>query len=139
MSKNHALQDSKFFQDYKVVDILNYYDGPKIFTFLTKTNDLFLAYYVDDSDDFTGEEFLFVPTSQESLDRLTEGKLSIKGFFREAGFLYKVTMTSTEILEIENRWFYQIEDDIPEEGVFLKYSANFDSTLSEKKNCLKNS
>lgn len=133
MSENHPLMDSKFFQDYKIVDILNYYDGPKIFTFLTKANFLFLAYYVDEDFDCRGEEFLFVPTSQDSLDRLTEGKISIKDFFREAGFLFKITMTSTEILEIENRWFYQIEDDIPAEGVFLNYSDNFDSALSEKK------
>lgn len=133
MSENHPLMDSKFFQDYKIVDILNYYDGPKIFTFLTKANFLFLAYYVDEAFDFRGEEFLFIPTSQESLDRLTGGKVSIKDFFREAGFLYKVTLTSTDILEIESRWFYQIEDDIPEDGIFLNYSANFDSTLSEKK------
>lgn len=64
------------FQPFEPEEILYEFDGPRIFTFRDQDQELFLAYWSDEDDDFN--RFVVVPTSSAILKSLKSGETSVR-------------------------------------------------------------
>lgn len=109
-------EDPEYFKDYQIIDVLYYYDGPKIYTFYTKSNDFYLAYYID--DDGVCEKWLFTPTSEEIVDRLIKNELMILEFFKLSSS-YVVETKNYFPFKVSKKEFEDILEYIPKDGIFL--------------------
>jgi hypothetical protein len=67
--------DPKRFMPFEPVRVLNYYDGPRIFTFNDADDALCLACWSD--EDETHSRFLVVPVTDRIIEDLEGGRLSV--------------------------------------------------------------
>ena len=109
------------FLPFKPSEILYEFDGPRIFTFTNKDEELFLAYQCD--EDESGLRFVIVPFSTELKARLVNGEVSV----REA-----LNQPRLWLMDVANEWKPSSawraklstlpEDALPETGVMLWHS-----------------
>ncbi|MEE4356347.1 MAG: DUF6575 domain-containing protein [Desulfococcaceae bacterium] len=120
-------EDDGCFDNIKTLEIIESYDGPKIFTFLTQSEDYYLAWFGDDLEN--GTLWMVFPVNNYQLDKLLRDRISIRDFFRLARICHLIKRNRDgKVRECETRKFDEIPDDlIPDEDVFLE---NFDSLLT---------
>jgi hypothetical protein len=108
----------RYFDDRRVLDVLDFYDGPKAYTFFASSNDFYFAYYAD--DDGTCEEWLFTPTSESTVNRLVKNDISIRHFFELSDISYLAKMKKGSATSVEKKYFADLKNDyVPDENVFL--------------------
>lgn len=66
----------KRFEPFSPDRVLNYYDGPRIFTFLDADGGLCLACWSDEDDELS--RFLVAPVNEEIVGLLEEGTISVR-------------------------------------------------------------
>lgn len=66
----------EFFGSFEAEEILYYFDGPRLFTFLGRDGDLLLAYQCD--EDATVSRFVVVACDAGLVDAVTTGRCSIR-------------------------------------------------------------
>lgn len=107
-----------YFDNHQLLDVLDFYDGPKIYTFYTQSKDFYLAYFAD--DDGSCEEWLFIPTSESTVNRLVANEISIRNFFELSDISYIAKMNKGSAINVEKKYFPDLEQNyIPEDDVFL--------------------
>jgi hypothetical protein len=67
--------DPKRFMPFEPLRVLNYYDGPRIFTFNDSDDALCLACWSDEGE--THSRFLVVPVTDRIVEDLEGGRLSV--------------------------------------------------------------
>ncbi len=133
-SLKKLLNSADYFDNIRILEIIDYYDGPKIFTFLTQSNDYFLAYFCDNSEECIW--WLYVPINKYLLKKIKENKITIKSFFELSHVSYLVkkkydgTIVETkeylydEIMQSDELMDYIPNDDVYldklEEGIIIK-------------------
>jgi hypothetical protein len=123
----------KYYDNFHVIDILDYYDGPKAFTFHTTSGDFFLAYFAD--DDGNSEEWIYTPTSESTVSRLIKNELSIRDFFKLSHVCYFAKTKNKSVITVERKFFEDLESRyIPDEDVFLDFSETLINIKLVKKN-----
>lgn len=113
-------EDDGYFDDIKPVEIIESYDGPKIFTFLTQSEDYYLAWFGDDLED--GTLWMIFPVNNYLLDKLLKDRISIRDFFRLARICHLIERDRNgKMRKCESCTFNEIPDElIPDEDVFLE-------------------
>lgn len=113
-------EDDGYFDNIKIAEIIDYYDGAKIFTFLTQSDDYYLAYFCDDSE--TGTVWLNFPVNNYQLDKFLKNQVSIRDFFKLCHIAFLVERgLDDKVSRCEKCLFEQIPADyIPDEDVFLE-------------------
>jgi hypothetical protein len=108
----------RYFDNRLVLDVLDFYDGPKAYTFFASSNDFYFAYYADDNG--TCEEWLFTPTSESTVNRLVKNQISIRHFFELSDISYLAKMQKGSATSVEKKYFADLKNDyVPDENVFL--------------------
>ncbi|ATB49452.1 DUF6575 domain-containing protein [Corallococcus macrosporus] len=79
----------------KIVDVLDYYDGPKTFSAQNAAGVLFLAFWADETD--AEDHWIYVPISADRLRSVRRGELPIHSAIvsAEDGFVYFVKTSKT--------------------------------------------
>jgi hypothetical protein len=80
--------DTGYFDDRTIIEVVSEYDFPLIYTFYSKTKDFFLAYFCENKEDES--IWLFLPTDQARLRKLYRDEISISDFFRLSNCCYLV-------------------------------------------------
>lgn len=112
----------RYFDNHRVMDLLDAYDGPKIYTFYTTSNDFYFAYYVDDNGIY--EEWIFTPTSESTINRLIKNEISIRSFFELSDVCYLTKLNKGQATSVQKVYFANLDADyIPENDVFLDYAT----------------
>jgi len=113
--------DSKRFEPFEPLRILNYYDGPRIFTFHAADDELCLACWSD--EDETQSRFLVLPVSERIVSDLEAGLLSVREALAQPQFW--VVDTGIEGV-IRGAWLVKAidvpEDAQPQVGTMLHRS-----------------
>jgi hypothetical protein len=68
--------ESRRFTPFEPLEVLNYYDGPRIFTCLDSDQGLCLACW-NDEDEHTSR-FVVIPCTHELVERLKQGTISLR-------------------------------------------------------------
>jgi hypothetical protein len=124
--------DPMFFEGKEIVEVLYYYDGPKAYTFYTQSDDFYLAYFGDLVDGL--EEWIFIPTSEVTIHKLVEKKLSIRSVFKLAQTCYLVTI-GEKIEKIERINFEDLDraEYVPNEGLYFRSNQTLLNIRLKKK------
>lgn len=113
----------RYFDNHRVMDLLDAYDGPKIYTFYTTSNDFYFAYYVDDNGIY--EEWIFTPTSESTINRLIKNEISIRSFFELSDVCYLTKLNKGQATSVQKVYFANLDADyIPENDVFFRLCYN---------------
>ncbi|OFZ18512.1 MAG: hypothetical protein A2X94_00795 [Bdellovibrionales bacterium GWB1_55_8] len=105
--------DPGYFDNPRIVDVFDYYDGPKIFSFLTKTNDFYLAYFCEQAAN--SSTWLYFPTNNFLLEKFTQDQVTIREFFKLSLIAYLVTVNGqNQVVGSPRRSMFE---EIPEEYV----------------------
>lgn len=83
-------EDSGYFNDRTVVEVITEYDFPLMYTFFSKTKDLFLAYFCEQKD--SDSVWLYFPTDTTRLAKLYRDAISINDFFKLTNNCYLVSL-----------------------------------------------
>jgi hypothetical protein len=77
--------------ELKLVETFFYYDGPRIFSCVSLTDQLYLAFWVEEGD--SRDTWLYIPVSQARLGMVRSGGISLRACIESPeGFAYVVTM-----------------------------------------------
>lgn len=134
MNENTQFQfpdEAGYFDQRTVVQIFATFDTPTIYTFISRTNDLFFAYQYDEETDLQANgastsTWLFIPTDQAKIKRLVQGEITLREFFRLALFGYLLTMRGGVIIGSSETLKYTDfpVEYLPAEGVKLKRNTS---------------
>ncbi len=85
-----ALPEGTQLGNLRIVDVLDFYDGPKLFVARNTTGSNFLSLWVD--EDGQNNWWLYLPISQGRLDELHSGTLTIREAYIDAeeNFVYSI-------------------------------------------------
>lgn len=106
----------------KIIKVLDYYDGPLIYSFeeLGKTR---LAYFANDAikdGKWLCSKYLLFDTSESDLVALEEGKISIREFMNKSKNIELISLgPELKIIDRSFKKFDEILMYVPEEGVTL--------------------
>ena len=135
MNDNTPLQfpdEAGYFDHRTVVQVFASFDVPTIYTFISKTNDLYFAYQYD--EDGAKSTWLFIPTDQGKVKRLTQGAVTIREYFRISLCGYLVIMTAGKVVGSPQTLKYSEfpSEFLPAAGVKLKRNIS-DVVITVKK------
>jgi hypothetical protein len=111
----------EYFNNQIIVDVLDYYDGTKAYTFFTQSNDFFFAYFGNDTEEY--EEWLFVPTNESTIERLAMNEITIRNFFELSHFCYLVNLKSSKVTSVQRKYFLEISEYIPKDDIYIGFYA----------------
>ena len=78
----------EYFSNIEILQVLDEYDGPIVFSFLTQSGDFFLSYLADRIGKKT--TWLYFPTDPKRLKKLIKNQVTIKEFFKICGHSFLV-------------------------------------------------
>ena len=125
----------KEFEQIKIIEVLDHYDSPLVFTFINSNNDFYLAYYCDTEIDLVTKNWLYLLTNQFSVDELKSDKISIRNFIQRSKLIVQARTIRNTVDQVVAVSFDSLpEGYVPEDEVFLE-SDNKDIVVKlNKKN-----
>ncbi len=109
------------FKKTRIVEILDQYDGPIVYTFVNQLNDFYLAYFCEQETDLITKKWLYILTNQYSVDELKNDKVSISDFIKRSKYILISTTLKNEVQSVDEIAFNSIpEGFVPEADVFLE-------------------
>lgn len=123
-------------QKIKVIEVIDSYDGPTIYTVVANDGDFYLVYLCDiDVDDESVRTWLYLYTNPFKISCLKKNEISIKQFIQESKQHLIVKTTGTKISSFSETTFAEIPTEyIPSEGVFLDLGLEEYQLKLKKKN-----
>jgi hypothetical protein len=118
------------FGELQLVDTFIYYDGPRLFSARSLTDQNYLAAWANEGE--TGDDWLYLPVSQVRLDIVRTGARTVRSaFLQPEGSVYVVTIPHDEAepdsvarivpSDIPETWLpgdqFRIQDSIPTAGI----------------------
>jgi hypothetical protein len=107
----------------EVVEVYDYYDGPKFFTVRDVTGRFYVVYWCDIENEAEG--WLYLPISEHRLDDLRRKNISAHEAFSEPEIGYWLVYTRVKPRAEESIQFYNTEtvnhDFFPPEGMFVEH------------------
>lgn len=114
-----------------MVEVYDYFDGPRLFTCRNEAGRYFLGIWVDEAPGT--ETWLYVPMSQRRFFLLRHGKFELRRALTDAedGFVFRVKLTvRTGHSSLDAISSGSLTDDLlPEEGEYLSATGELDADL----------
>ena len=108
------------FKQTRIIEILDQYDGPIVYTFVNNQNDFYLAYYCETEKDLVTKKWLYILANQYSVDELKSDKISINSFIKSSKCILLATTVKNEVQSIDEVTFNSIPGGfVPEVDVCL--------------------
>lgn len=109
--------------ELEIVEVYDYYDGPKFFSVRDRTSSFYTVYWCDLLDGAEG--WLYLPISEKRLDRLRRREISVRDAYLEPEKGYWLVYTRVSPKKSESISYFGCEDVnpafIPPEGMFVDY------------------
>lgn len=121
MLNEHYLTET--FKNLRPLEIFDYFDGPRFYSCVSKSGQLYLVFWVDETEN--ASSWLYVQVSQERYADLKAGNIAIREAFlqSEEGYVFFITVNKTQELEITPLYGCEIPSDyLPESDDFLSPS-----------------
>lgn len=114
------------FNHQTIEKVIKDYDGPKVYTFNTTNGAYYLAYFCDDSEDFSSTKWFYFPTNNSLVEKLIFNRVTIREFMKNCLSAFIVDVTGNNISNISyTPYFNQLPADfIPQAGVMLTNSQS---------------
>ncbi len=110
--------DVERFEPFQPTEILDHYDGPRIFTFTNRSQERHLAFWCD--EDGALQRYLVVPCGDVVKDKLTSGRISMREALDQP-WLWVVDVEHTG--RLSGAWRSTLkrlpQDVLPEPGTML--------------------
>jgi hypothetical protein len=123
MLNEHYLTDT--FQNLKPLEIFDYFDGPRFYSCISKSGQLYLVFWVDETE--KSESWLYVQISHEKYSVFKIGHIAIRDIFlhSEEGYVFLVTVDKNKEVDITTLSNHDIPlDYLPEPDDFLDESQS---------------
>ncbi|MEZ9563468.1 DUF6575 domain-containing protein, partial [Vibrio splendidus] len=122
------------FKKLKPFEVFDYFDGPRLYSCKSPTNQIYLISWVDENDG--QDEWLYVRVSNERYYSLKNRFINIRDSFLkpEDGYAFYVSVSSKENFSIEYKLPEQIDRELlPEEDEYLDFDQPSNTNLLPKK------
>ena len=115
------LPENTYLGELTYLEIYQFYDMPALYACGNKTGHIFIAVWIDETDDAT--QWLYAPISRHRFGMLCNGKVDLNDLFLnpEDGFCFLVTISNqTESDSVTEISAAQLTDDmVPEPDSFI--------------------
>jgi hypothetical protein len=110
--------EADLFEPFSPAEVLFDFDGPRIFTFISQEEELFLAYLFD--EEVRTSRYLVVPTSERLIRQMKAGELSVRDALCQPRLWVLDVVSGQRISRSWRTSFESLPDDaIPEPGAML--------------------
>ena len=128
-------KDFSFFpkQPLKLLEVFDYFDGPRFYSCVSKSGQLYLAFWVDEIEN--ASSWLYVQISLDRYNSMKAGNIAIREAFlqSEEGYAFLVTVDNINKIDITPLYCQEIPFDyLPEPKDFLS-----DSKIQRDMNTIK--
>ncbi len=123
MLNEHYLKDT--LQNLKPLEVFDYFDGPRFYSCISKSGQLYLVFWVDETE--KSSSWLYVQISHERYNLFKMGNIAIRESFlhSEEGYVFLVTVDKNKEVEITTLSCHDIPlDYLPEPDDFLDDSQS---------------
>ena len=109
------------FENHNKLEILEHFDAPVVYTFLTKSKELYLAYFGNSNQEY--ETWMYISISKSNVKKLVSKEISIRDVFSLSldYYLTEVSKSSNNIVQFKESSFVELDEIgyIPGKGVYL--------------------
>ncbi len=123
MLNEHYLKNT--LQNLKPLEVFDYFDGPRFYSCISKSGQLYLVFWVDETE--TTSSWLYVQISHDRYSVFKIGNIAIKDTFlySEEGYVFLVTVDKNKAVDMTTLSCQDIPlDYLPEPDDFLDDSQS---------------